>query len=148
MRRWLFKSEPGEYSIDALAQDRRDWWTGVRNYQARNFMRDMRPGDGALFYHSSCAEPGVYGAAKVSAAAAPDPTQFDPQSEYYDPKATPAAPRWFCAQIEFVKKFARPLLLSAIRQIPELAEMHILRRGSRLSITPVTAAEWRVIAGR
>ncbi len=148
MRRWLFKSEPGEYSIDALAQDRRDWWTGVRNYQARNFMRDMRPGDGALFYHSSCAEPGVYGAAKVSAAAAPDPTQFDPQSEYYDAKATPAAPRWFCAQIEFVKKFARPLLLSAIRQIPELAEMHILRRGSRLSITPVTAAEWRVIAGR
>ena len=149
MRRWLLKSEPGDYSIGDLEKDGRDWWTGIRNYQARNFMlRDMRPGDGALFYHSNCAAPGVYGTAKVCAAAAPDQTQFDPKSKYYDPKATAAAPRWFCAQIEFAKKFARPVLLSDMRRTPELSEMRILQRGCRLSITPVSAAEWRHITGR
>ena len=149
MRRWLLKSEPGDYSVGDLAKDRRDWWTGVRNYQARNFMmRDMRPGDGALFYHSNCAAPGVYGEAKVCAAAAPDPTQFDPQSKYYDAKASADAPRWFCVQIEFGKTFARPVLLQDMRTAPELADMHILRRGCRLSITPVSAAEWRHIQSR
>ncbi|MBE8157995.1 MAG: EVE domain-containing protein [Betaproteobacteria bacterium] len=149
MRRWLLKSEPGDYSIGDLEKDGRDWWTGVRNYQARNFMaRLMRPGDGALFYHSNCAAPGVYGEAKVCAAAAPDPTQFDPKSKYYDPKTSADAPRWFCVQIEFVKKFARPVLLSDMRGAAELSGMQILRRGNRLSITPVSADEWRQIKKR
>ena len=148
MRRWLFKSEPGDYAIDDLARDRRDWWTGIRNYQARNFMiRDMHPGDDVLFYHSSCAAPGVYGTAKVCAAAAADATQFDPASKYYDAQSAVAQPRWQCVQIEFVKKLAVPVLLSEIRQMPELAGMQILRRGNRLSITPVAAAEWRRIVG-
>lgn len=148
MSRWLFKSEPGDYAIDDLARDRREWWTGIRNYQARNFMtRDMRLGDEVLFYHSSCAAPGVYGTAKVCAAAAPDMTQFDPDSKYYDSKATAEKPRWLCVQIEFVKKLAHPLLLAEIRQMPQLAGMQILRRGNRLSITPVAAAEWRCITG-
>ena len=149
MRRWLLKSEPGDYSIADLEKDRRDWWTGVRNYQARNFMtRDMRPGDRALFYHSNCAAPGVYGTAAVCAPAAPDPTQFDPKSKYYDPKASAESPRWFCVQIEFAGKFSEPVLLSDMRRAPALSEMHILRRGCRLSVTPVSAAEWRYIAGR
>lgn len=148
MRRWLLKSEPGDYSVSDLARDRREWWTGVRNYQARNFMmRDMKRGDGALFYHSSCDEPGVYGIAKVCAPAAPDPTQFDPDSKYYDPKASAESPRWFCVQIEHVKKLRRPVLLSAMRGMPQLAGMELLRRGSRLSITPVSDAEWRHIIG-
>ena len=147
MRYWLLKSEPGDYAIDDLARDRQDWWTGIRNYQARNFMmNDMTIGDGALFYHSSCAAPGVYGIARVCAAAAADRTQFEPKSKYYDERATRAKPRWFCVQIEFVAKLSTPLLLADIRKIPELANMHILRRGNRLSITPLTAAEWRYIA--
>lgn len=146
MRRWLFKSEPGDYSIADLQKDRRDWWTGIRNYQARNFMmKEMTSGDGVLFYHSNCAAPGAYGVARVCAAAAPDKTQFDPHSKYYDPKATAAAPRWFCVQIEFVKKLSRPVLLSEMREAKELADMRILQRGCRLSITPVSAAEWRYI---
>ena len=149
MRRWLLKSEPGDYAIDDLARDGRDWWTGIRNYQARNFMtREMQVGDGALFYHSSCAAPGVYGIAEVCDAAAPDPTQFDAQSKYYDPRATLEKPRWFCVRIRFVKKLARPRTLSEIRQTPALSGMHILRRGNRLSITPVSESEWRLLAGR
>ncbi len=149
MRHWLLKSEPGDYAIDDLARDRREWWTGVRNYQARNFMmNDMKKGDGVLFYHSSCPAPGVYGVAKICTAAAPDTTQFMPDSKYYDPKSTADKPRWFCVQVSFVKKLARPLLLSEIRNIPALAGMTLLRRGNRLSVMPVSAAEWRRIVGK
>ena len=148
MRYWLLKSEPGDYAIDDLARDRRDWWTGVRNYQARNFMTgDMQVGDGALFYHSSCAAPGIYGTARVCAPAAADATQFDAASKYYDAKATADKPRWFCVQIEFESKWARPLLLTDMRQMPPLADLWILRRGCRLSVTPISAAEWRFISG-
>ncbi|MGU9952223.1 MAG: EVE domain-containing protein [Gammaproteobacteria bacterium WSBS_2016_MAG_OTU1] len=149
MQHWLLKSEPGDYSIDDLKRDKRDWWTGIRNYQARNFMmNDMSIGDNVLFYHSSCPAPGVYGLAKVCAAAVADQTQFVPDSHYYDPKATADKPRWFCVQIKFVKKLGNPLLLSDIRQTPKLADMHILRRGNRLSITPISDAEWHYISTR
>ena len=141
------KSEPNVYGIDDLANDKRDWWDGVRNYQARNFMKnDMKKNDGVLFYHSSCKAPGVYGVARVSAAACPDPEQFKPDSDYYDPKATKAAPRWFCVQVAFVRKFKKPFLLPQLRTHPELRNMIILRRGNRLSITPVSIAEWHVIS--
>ena len=149
MRRWLLKSEPGDYAIDDLARDKRDWWTGVRNYQARNFMmRDMQIGDGVLFYHSNCAEPGVYGIAEVCAAAAPDATQFDPKSKYYDPRATAEKARWFCVQVKFVRKLKAPRTLAEMRLSPALSKMHILRRGNRLSITPVSEDEWRFLAGK
>ena len=146
MAYWLFKSEPDAYSIDALARDKAEWWDGVRNYQARNFMRDdMRIGDGVLYYHSSCAVPGIVGEARVSKTAAPDDSQFDPESDYHDPAATLDNPRWWCVQIAFVRKFAQPLPLIAIRAHPKLTDMRILQRGNRLSITPVTARQWKII---
>ncbi len=145
MRYWLMKSEPSEYSIDDLVRDGRVPWFGVRNYQARNFMRDqMRVGDGVLFYHSSCAEPGIAGLAEVASLAYPDATQFDPKAKYYDPKATPEAPRWFNVDVKITRK-TRLLPLSEIRSYPELAQMRILARGNRLSITPVDPAEWAFI---
>lgn len=144
---WLMKSEPGECSIDdlAAAPGATVPWTGVRNYQARNFMRDaMRVGDGVLFYHSSCAEPGVAGLARVASGAYPDPTQFDPASHYFDPKSRPDAPRWLLVDVALVRK--TPLLpLRTMRERPELATMALLQRGSRLSITPVTPAEWAAV---
>jgi len=147
MNYWLMKSEPDECSIDdALAAPGRITpWTGVRNYQARNFMRDaMRVGDGVLFYHSSCPEPGVAGLAEVASAAHPDPTQFQRRSPYYDPKATRAAPRWMMVNVRALKKI--PLVpLAELRRHRALAKMWLLRPGSRLSITPVTPAEWRFI---
>jgi predicted RNA-binding protein with PUA-like domain len=150
MQFWLMKSEPDEVSIDdALAAPRQTVaWTGVRNYQARNFMRDaMRIGDGVFFYHSSCAEPGIAGLAEVASTPYPDPTQFDPASKYSDPKAKQEAPRWMLVDIRAVKK--TPLIpLSALRTQEELADMVILQRGSRLSITPVTPAQWRFITER
>ena len=144
---WLMKSEPDECSIDdALAASGRTVpWTGVRNYQARNFMRDaMKPGDGVLFYHSSCAEPGIAGIAEVASAAYPDPTQFDRRCKYYDASASADAPRWLLVDVRAVRKIAL-LPLATLRACPELAEMVILRRGNRLSITPVTAAQWRFV---
>jgi len=150
MRHWLMKSEPGEFSIDDLlaAPGRRTAWSGVRNYQARNFMRDdMRAGDGVLFYHSSCAEPGVAGIAQVATNAYPDESQFDRKSPYYDPKATRAAPRWFNVDVRGVKK-TRLVPLAELRAQRSLAKMWLLRPGSRLSITPVSAAEWRAITQR
>lgn len=147
MQYWLMKSEPDEVSIDdALAAPQRIVsWTGVRNYQARNFMRDgMRVGDGILFYHSSCAQPGIAGLAEVASTAYPDPTQFDPASVYFDPKATQAAPRWLLVDVRAVRK-TRLLALPELRAHPDLADMQILRRGNRLSITPVTPGEWRCI---
>ena len=149
MRYWLMKSEPSEMSIDDLAAmpGKKVAWFGVRNYQARNFMRDeMAPGDRVLFYHSSCAEPGVAGIAEVASTAFPDATQFDPKSKYYDPKATAETPRWFNVEVSFVRK--TPLLsLKQLREVPALAEMRLLAKGSRLSILPVTKAEWACIDG-
>ena len=146
-RYWLMKSEPDEVSIDdALAAPQQTVaWFGVRNYQARNFMRDgMQPGDGVLFYHSSCAEPGVAGLAEVASAHYPDDTQFDPKSKYFDPKATRENPRWVLVDIRALKK-TRLIALPELRAQPELADMLILKRGNRLSITPVTSTEWRCI---
>ena len=146
---WLMKSEPAECSIDdALAAPNATVpWTGVRNYQARNFMRDaMQVGDGVLFYHSSCAEPGIVGIARVASAPKPDPTQFDKKSPYYDAASKPDAPRWLLVDVQAVRK-TRTLALPELRVIPALADMLVLRRGNRLSITPVTAAQWRVIDG-
>ena len=144
---WLMKSEPNECSIDdALAAPAQTVpWTGVRNYQARNFMRDaMRVGDGVLFYHSSCAEPGVVGIARVPPGTRADPTQFDPKSPYHDPKSKVENPRWLLLDVQALRK-TRVLGLPELRTVPKLAEMRVLQRGNRLSITPVTAAEWRAI---
>ena len=146
MKYWLMKSEPGDYAIADLARDKRDWWTGVRNFQARNYMKQMQCGDGVLFYHSSCKLPGVYGVAKVCQTAAPDKTQFDAKSKYYESAADEENPRWFCPQVAFVCAFAKPFLLAAIREHPQLAKMIILRRGNRLSVTPVSAGEWRILS--
>ncbi|MBU9690605.1 EVE domain-containing protein [Burkholderia multivorans] len=147
MQFWLMKSEPDEASIDDLAHapQRTLPWTGVRNYQARNFMRDtMKIGDGVLFYHSSCPEPGIAGLAEVASTPYPDPTQFDPKSPYYDPKSSPESPRWLLVDVRFVKK--TPLVpLAALREHDELADMRVLARGNRLSITPVTRAEWKFV---
>ena len=147
MRYWLMKSEPDEFSIDdlAAAKGRTTPWFGVRNYQAHNFMRDqMRMGDRAFFYHSSCPEPGIAGVAEVSAQAYPDATQFDRKSPYFDPKATRDAPRWFNVDVTFVEKL-RLVSLVELRSHPELERMRILQRGNRLSITPVDPAEWAFV---
>lgn len=143
------KSEPADVSIDDLAsfpQQTVDWY-GVRNYQARNFMRDqMQVGDGVLFYHSNCAEPGIAGIAEVSKLAYPDRTQFDPKHRYFDPKATPEKPRWFNVDVRLVRK-TRLLGLKELRDTPELANLRILQRGNRLSITPVDPRDWSFILG-
>ncbi|TJZ70101.1 EVE domain-containing protein [Chitiniphilus eburneus] len=145
MRYWLMKSEPDDVSIDDLASMGEVGWYGVRNYQARNFMRDaMALGDGVLFYHSSCPQPGVAGLAEVSRLAYPDPTQFDPESRYFDPKSTPDQPRWQQVDVRFVRK-TRLLSLDEMRRMPTLAGMQVLQRGNRLSITSVSEAEWRDI---
>ncbi len=144
---WLMKSEPDECSIvDALAAPGQTVpWTGVRNHQARNFMRDaMRVGDGVLFYHSSCAEPGIAGIARVASAAHADPTQFDPGSAYFDPTARPDSPRWLLVDVQALRK-TRLLGLAELRGVPALADMLVLRRGNRLSITPVTPGQWQAI---
>jgi predicted RNA-binding protein with PUA-like domain len=150
MAHWLMKSEPDEASIDDLARAPRQTlaWTGVRNYQARNFMRDaMQPGDGVLFYHSSCAEPGIAGLARIAGRVQPDPTQFDPTSPYFDEKSTREQPRWLQIDVVLERK-TRLLPLSEMRAAPELATMQVLRRGNRLSITPVTPAEWQAVLAR
>lgn len=150
MRYWLMKSEPDEVAIDNVlaAPDRTVAWTGVRNYQARNFMRDlMQPGDGVLFYHSGCNPPGIAGIAEVASTAYPDETQFDPASRYHDPKATRESPRWMLVDVRALSK-TRFIPISELRAEPALEDMQMLRKGSRLSITPVTPAEWRVITER
>lgn len=147
MAYWLMKSEPDDVSIDDVmaAPGKTVGWYGVRNYQARNFMRDaMRPGDGVLFYHSSCAEPGVAGIAEIVGAPYPDATQFDPASVYYDPKATPEQPRWIGIDVKGIRK-TRLLSIKEMRADPALEHMRLLQKGSRLSITPVEPAEWRHI---
>ena len=150
MNYWLMKSEPDECSIDDVlaAPGRITPWTGVRNYQARNYMRDtMRIGDGVLFYHSSCPEPGIAGLAEVASAAFVDPTQFDRKSDYFDPKTKRDAPRWFCVDIRALTK-TRLMPLAEMQAQAGLKKMLALRPGNRLSITPVTAAEWKLICAR
>lgn len=142
------KTEPATYSIDDLRREDKTAWEGVRNFQARNFMRDeMRSGDLVLIYHSNCDEPGVYGLGKVASEAYPDPTQFDRKSGYFDPRATREKPVWQLVDIAFVKKFARPVPLSAMRAERSLSKMMMLRPGSRLSVTPVEKKEFdRIVA--
>ena len=144
------KSEPDEFSIDDLARSPRRTapWTGVRNYQARNFMREsMKIGDGVLFYHSSCEVPGIAGIAEVASAPYPDPTQFDSRSPYHDPKSKRDAPRWWLVDVKLVEK-TRLMPLEEMREQAELADMVTLRRGNRLSVTPVTAREWKHVLGK
>ena len=144
MRYWLIKSEPDVFSIDDLAKVKREPWSGVRNYQARNYMwKDMEPGDLALFYHSNAKPPGIAGIAKVVGAPYPDPTQFDPSGDYFDPKATAEHPRWWLVDFAFVEKFKELLPLETIKADPVLSEMMICRRGTRLSITPVEALHFK-----
>ena len=150
MQFWLMKSEPAECSIDDLAKAPAQTvaWIGVRNHQARNFMRDaMHVGDGVLFYHSSCAEPGVAGLAAVASAAYADASQFDPASPYFDPRASRDEPRWQHVDVKLVRK-TRLLVLQDMRAAPELQTMQVLRRGNRLSITPVTPDEWSAVLKR
>ena len=150
MKYWLMKSEPDECSIDDVlaAPKRITPWSGVRNYQARNFMlKEMQVGDGVLFYHSSCPEPGVAGLAEVASAAYPDPTQFDPKSDYYDPEAKRDQPRWFNVDVRALKK-VRLVSLATLRGEKALKSMVTLRPGNRLSITPVTEGEWKHITTR
>lgn len=149
MRYWLMKSEPTDVSVDDLAAMPKQTvaWYGIRNYQARNFMRDqMRVGDQVFFYHSSCAEPGIVGLAVVSKLAYPDQTQFDSSNKYFDPKATPENPRWFNVDVKLARK-TRLLGIKELRGYPELEHMRILQKGNRLSITPVDPKEWAFITG-
>ena len=143
---WLMKSEPDAFSIDDLAKVKREPWSGVRNYQARNFMRQMQVGDGVLIYHSSTAVPGVAGIAEVATAPYPDPTQFQKKSDYYDPKSKPEEPRWSLVDVSFVRKLDRVIALEELRAIADqLDGLALLQRGSRLSVSPVTAAQWKTI---
>ncbi|MEZ5564713.1 MAG: EVE domain-containing protein [Gammaproteobacteria bacterium] len=146
MNYWLMKSEPSVYGIDHLKSDRRTSWGGVRNYQVRNMFRDeFARGDLAFFYHSSCAKPGIVGSMKIAGRAYPDPTQFDQKSEYYDSRSRPDEPTWLAVDVQFGSKFASPLGLDVLRTVPALADMLVLRRGNRLSVTPVTGAEAKII---
>ena len=144
---WLMKSEPSECSIDSLAHlpKKTIEWFGIRNYQARNFMRDeMKLGDLAFFWHSSCKEPGIYGIVEVSTEVHPETTQFDLESDYYDPASTAENPRWWCVDIRLFKK-TRYVSIKELREYPELSDMHVLKRGNRLSITKLTKTEWEFI---
>jgi predicted RNA-binding protein with PUA-like domain len=146
MQHWLMKSEPGNYSIDDLKVDRVTWWDGVRNYQVRNMMRDdFRKGDLAFFYHSECKEPGIVGIMTITSGAYPDPTAFDPKEKYFDPKSDPENPRWLMVDVRYKRRLKRPISLKELRDHGELAEMPLLRRGNRLSITPVTLDQWAFI---
>ena len=147
MNYWLMKSEPDEFSIDALKRAKKEPWSGVRNYQARNFMKDgMRVGDGILFYHSSCPEPGVVGVAEVRSEAYPDPSQFNPGSDYHDPASKPDAPRWWLVDVGFKRKLKRTITLDELRaEAQTLGDFALLNRGNPLSVLPVTAAQWKHI---
>lgn len=149
MKYWLMKSEPDVFSIDDLKTKKQSGWDGVRNYQARNFMRDeMKLGDYVLFYHSSCEIPGVAGVAKVCKESHPDPTQFDAKSDYYDEKATKDNPRWFMVAVEFVEKSKNYLPLSELKNMKGLEKLPLLQKGSRLSINPVSKEEFEIITSR
>jgi predicted RNA-binding protein with PUA-like domain len=143
---WLMKSEPGSYSIDDFKRDKKTLWTGVRNYQARNFMMSaMQPGDCMLFYHSNAEPSGVVGTGRIVRPHQPDPTALDPKSRYYDPKASHDHPIWFCAEVKFTTRFTRAVTLAEIRKTKTLSEMLLLKKGQRLSVLPVTKAEFQLI---
>lgn len=147
MNYWLMKSEPDVFSIDDLKKKKKSGWDGVRNYQARNYMRDdMKIGDVVLFYHSSCEIPGVAGLAKVCKTSHPDPSQFDSKSEYYDPKATKEEPRWFMVEVEIMEKFDKVITLATLKSTKGLEKMPLVQKGSRLSINPVTTSEFKIIS--
>jgi predicted RNA-binding protein with PUA-like domain len=142
------KSEPETFSIDHLKRKRQEPWDGVRNYQARNFMRDdMRPGDMVFFYHSNCAIPGIVGIAEVATEAYPDPSQFDPKSHYFDPASSRDKPRWVLVDVKFVKKLKRTISLEELKADPALTDLPLVRKGNRLSVMPVEAAHWKYILG-
>lgn len=140
MNYWLIKSEPDVYSIDQLERDRKSLWDGVRNYQARNYLKAMQVGDLLFFYHSNTKPPGIVGLARVCSECVVDPTQFDPQSDYFDPKSTPAAPRWHTVEVEFVEKFFHSLSLEQLRQQFQPEALAVVRKGNRLSVMPVDSA--------
>ena len=148
MKYWLMKSEPDVFSIDDLKnrKDQTEHWDGVRNYQARNMMRDeMKTGDQVFFYHSNCKEPGIVGIARIVREGYPDYTAQDPDSKYHDPKSTSDNPRWYMVDVQFVKKFATTLSLELLKQESALAEMSLVRKGNRLSVMPVSASQWKHI---
>ncbi|MBK1645333.1 EVE domain-containing protein [Thiocapsa imhoffii] len=152
MNHWLMKSEPETFGINDLAARpaRTEPWDGVRNYQARNMMRDaMRPGDPIFFYHSNCAVPGIVGIAEVASAAYPDPTAFDPRAQYFDPKSDPAKPRWYLVEVRYVRHLRRVISLAELKTYAEreLAGFPLVRPGNRLSIMPVSPAQWTLILG-
>ncbi|MBN3562503.1 EVE domain-containing protein [Aliamphritea spongicola] len=148
MQYWLFKSEPDAFSIDDLAAmpDQTEHWDGIRNYQARNFLRDeVKRGDQVFFYHSSCKDVGIVGVAEVVRESYPDHTQFDPESKYYDPKSSPDNPRWMMVDIKLKQKFSKILSLKTIKAMPEITEIGLVKKGHRLSIMPVTDVEWNLL---
>jgi len=150
MNYWLMKSEPDVFGIDDLESRKyqTEHWDGVRNYQARNFMRDqMKKGDLVFFYHSNCKQPGVVGIAEIVKEAYPDPSAFDPNAKYYDPKSNPENPRWVMVDVKFVRKLKRTITLDELKQLPNLENFPLIRRGNRLSILPVTAEQWDIILG-
>lgn len=145
---WLMKTEPGDFSIDDLERVGVEPWTGVRNFQARNFMRNgMQPGDGVLFYHSNTELPGVYGIAEVASAPYPDPTQFDAKSKYHDEKSRPEQPRWYLVDVRFVRKLRGPVGLATLREHADALgeDFALIRKGTRLSVMPVSAAQWKTV---
>lgn len=148
MNYWLMKSEPEEFSIDDLRRSRsgKEPWDGVRNYQARNMIRDeMRPGDQVFFYHSNCEEPGIVGIMKIASEAYPDPTAFDPRDKHHDPKSDPDNPRWYLVDVGFVRKLARTITLRELRGQSKLTDLALVRKGNRLSVMPVSKQEWETI---
>lgn len=148
MAYWLMKSEPDVYNIDDLKRDRREMWDSIRNYQARNMMRDdMRIGDKVFFYYSNCKEPGIAGIMKVASKPYADPTQFDPENKYYDPKSDPENPRWILVDVQYIRKLKRVITLAEIKAIRALDDMILTRKGNRLSIMPVSDKHWDVILG-
>lgn len=145
---WLFKSEPDAYSVDDLERDKVEPWDGIRNYQVRNMIRDdMRVGDQAFFYHSSCKVPAIVGIMTIASEAYPDPTQFDPDSKYYDEKSVKEDPRWLLVDVEFGRQLKRPITLSELKSHPGLADFRLTQRGNRLSIFPVDEEHWKLILG-
>jgi predicted RNA-binding protein with PUA-like domain len=148
VRHWLMKSEPEVYSIEDFQRDKTTFWDGVRNYQARNFMRDtMAPGDLVFFYHSNAEPAGIAGIAEVKAAGRPDESAFDKKSPLYDPDSDPAKPAWYGVDLKFVEKFPRVLALDELRRVKGLEKMALLQKGQRLSVQPVSAGEWKIITG-
>lgn len=148
MAYWLMKSEPSVFGIEHLAQQGVALWDGVRNYQARNFLRQMKKGDMAFFYHSNCKVAGIVGLMRIACEGYADPTQFDPEHKYFEPKSTLDNPRWTGVDVEFVQKFEQTLSLTELKAMPELGDLALVRQGNRLSLMPVSEAQWNVILRR